>query len=224
MFPAYQGLGRKILVLQGTPSATRYPAATPDARVNMYRHQYKRKSLGFHLQRSYLVVANYHHRPVSCKNRRLIMHMHANAALGTGYYCPRKLHPFQRRQRDREAWLPSTWSTLPTPVLQGPPLNRLQTGQCCSYQVAFSIVPKSQTSYSRLRNNITDTSPSGPSTVRSSFASPPRGLATVISGTVSRRVALHNGPNFRIRWSHPAWGVFLAVSWAMLQFDLPNVV
>lgn len=55
----------------------------------------KWKSFRFQPQRVYLVTANCHSRPASCKARRLIMHMHANPALGTGYYSPRKLHPFQ---------------------------------------------------------------------------------------------------------------------------------
>lgn len=65
----------------------------PDARVNMQRQQLK--SFRPQPQRVHLIAADCHCRPTRCKARRLIMHMHANPALGTGYYSPRKLHPFQ---------------------------------------------------------------------------------------------------------------------------------
>lgn len=65
-------------------------------------------SLGVQLQRPYLVIDNCHSRQTSCKARRLIMHMHANPALGTGCYSPRKLQPFQGVKEIARPWLPSS--------------------------------------------------------------------------------------------------------------------
>lgn len=86
--------------------------------------------------------------------------MHApSPALGTGYYRPRKLHSFQGVKEIARSWLPPTWpiSRAHLPTRATPELTTGR-GPHCSYQVAFSIVPKNQTSYSPLRNNITDTS------------------------------------------------------------------
>lgn len=86
-------------------------------------------------------------------------HAHARQC-GTGNWLllSEKASSLPKRQGDRDAWLPSTGPPSQHIYLHGQPLNPSQTAQYCSYQVAFSIVPKSQTSCSRLRNNITNTS------------------------------------------------------------------
>lgn len=91
-------------------------------------------------------------------------HAHARQC-GTGDWLllPKKASPLPRRQRDREALAPFHLvhlAHLPNTLgCQGHPWTDHRRGPCCSYQVASSIVPKNRTTYSRLRNNITDTSP-----------------------------------------------------------------
>lgn len=138
--------------------------------------------------------------PLPVQAATLIKHMHANPALSTSWYSPRKLQPFQGVKEIARLGScdlgppPNHWTCMPT---GSPPELYYKRDPYSSYQVTFSIVSKNQTSRSRLRNNITDTpqpaplSPRGRLVVRDSFSSPPREVATIVSGTVSRHRTLY---------------------------------
>lgn len=119
----------KILVLVGlscadrdlTDVARRKSQHVPAAREHC-------ASFRFQLQRRYLVINNCHSRQASCKARRLIMHLHANPALGTGCYSPRKLHPFQGVKGIAKSWLPSSWPTSRTHLSTRAPPGPIKDG------------------------------------------------------------------------------------------------